>query len=195
LLRRSQRAGFGRALRRRLAASLIAVAIAAFALVAHAQRVALVRPDEADQVLVEAFNRIQAELRLEDFEVAVVPGGPDSTGSVALQEIARRAGSRAAVVFVRREGRTAVDVWLEDRVTGKPGVRSLEQAGSAETPNVLAIRAVDWLRIGLRESVENRPKEEPVRVDRAPPPADAPPVVSPPPRPRAWEIRAEGLMI
>jgi hypothetical protein len=63
--------------------------------------------------------------------------------------------------------------------------------GGTELPNVLAIRAVDLLRVGLRESTAPPPVvariERPTIPDRASPP--------PLPAPKPWEIRAEGIAL
>jgi hypothetical protein len=164
-----------------------------FALAATAQRVALVRPVENDQVLVETFNRLTAELHLQDFQVTLVDGPLDAHMPETLEAVARRVGALASVGLLRHEGRTAVDIWLDDRSGGRPVVRRLEPSGGAELTNVLAIRAVDLLRVNLREPAGERTQEL-VRIDRGPP-ADsvAPPV--PTPVVRRWEIRAEGLML
>src|SRR6186713_3173374 len=58
---------------------------------AFAQKVVLVRPPNGDAVLVEAFNRLRAELRLQDFEVVVVDAdpalaSPESVGTAATRE-------------------------------------------------------------------------------------------------------------
>src|SRR6476646_6018330 len=95
-----------------------ALLIAALARSAEAQRVALVRPVEGDALLLETFNRLTAELRLQEFEVTVVETPADVRPPETLGTLARRAGALAGVALVRYQDRTAVDVWLDDRVTG-----------------------------------------------------------------------------
>ena len=172
---------------------MVALGVAAFSLSAEAQRVALVRPPDGDPVLIEAFNRLTAELRLQDFEVTIA----DTSGDVRMPEnldiVARRADAPASVAFVQHEGRTAVDVWLYDRATGRSIIRRLEPTAGTEVPNVLAIRAVDLLRVNLRE-FGGELQQEIVRIER-PLPADRAATVAPPPAFHRWEVRAEGLMI
>lgn len=174
---------------------MAALAATGFVLLAEAQRIALVRPAESDAVLLEAFSRLTAELRLQDFEMTVVEAQADPRGPETLESVAKRTDALACVALVRRDGKTAVEVWLADPTSGRPVLQRLEPNPGSELPNLLAIRAVDLLRVSLREQGVERP-EEPPRVDRAPPPPDAP---VPPPAPsrdaHPWEIRAEGLMI
>jgi hypothetical protein len=162
---------------------MAALGIVAFASLAEAQRVAVMRPAEGDAVLVETFNRLTAELRLQDFDVTIV----DTATAV------RAADALASVVLVRNEGKTAVDVWFDDRARVMPTTRHLEAAAGTELPSVLAIRVVDLLRVNLREFRNENPSEV-IRIDR-PPPAES---ATPSPRlapPRPWEIRAEGIML
>jgi hypothetical protein len=166
-----------------------------FALTARAQRVALVRPAETDVVALEVFNRLSAELRLQDFEVAIRDTGAEVRSVEALADIARRTYSVAAVRFVRPGDGTAVEVWLAARAGSPPAVHTIESPGSLDTPNVLAIRTVDLLRTTLREFGGPRPPPPP-----APPPfpADAKPPPAPPPvsdRPVNWRLRAEGIIL
>ena len=170
---------------------MAALGVALFAFAAEAQRVALVRP-ENDPVLVETFNRLSAELHLQDFQVTVVEAPTDVRPPDALEVAARRVGAPAGVALLRHEGRTAVDIWLDDRTGGRPLVRRLEPVGGAELTNVLAIRAVDLLRVNLREPNGERTQDF-VRIDRGPPANDV--VTELPPVVRPWEIRAEGLML
>jgi hypothetical protein len=154
-----------------------------FAALARAQRVAVVRPAESDGVLLETFNRLTAELRLQHFEVTIAD----------TQAGARGAGALASVVLVRIEGRTAVDVSFDERAGVSPSSRRLEPAAGTELPSVLAIRVVDLLRVNLREFRNESPSEV-VRVDR-PVPAESPAPALPPPAPRPWEIRAEAIVL
>jgi hypothetical protein len=96
-------------------------------------------------------------------------------------------------VLVRIEGRTAVDVWFDDRAGVIPATRHLEAAAGTELPSVLAIRVVDLLRVNLRE-FRNENHAEVVRIDRPAPTESAAPATPVPP-PRPWEIRAEGIVL
>jgi hypothetical protein len=179
-----------RRLRHFWTAALAALAALAFGGWARAERVALVRPADGDALLVEVFNRLTAELRLQDFEVAIAETRENVRAAEVLELVARRADALASVAPVRDEGGIAVQVWLEDRATGKVTLRKLQQSAGSELPSVLAIRAVDLLRASLRESGASTPRDElrPYRVipdEGPPPPAPAKP----------WEIRGEALMI
>ncbi len=166
------------------------LALLAIAGWARAERVALVRPAEGDAVLVEAFNRLTAELRLQNFDVAIADVRGDPRSAEVLELVARRADAAASVAVVRDESGIVVQVWLDDRASGKPTLRKVQSTAGSELPSVLAIRAVDLLRASLRESNGDLPRE----AARASPPL---PDVSSAPLPpvRPWELRGEALMI
>jgi hypothetical protein len=168
----------------------VVLAILAIAGRARAERVALVRPAESDPLLVEAFNRLTAELRLQNFEVAIADARSDVRSAEALELIAKRAEALASIVLVRDERGIAVEVWLGDRAGARPSVRKLQPSAGSELPSVLAIRAVDLLRASLRESLAATQHDQ-VRV--SPPLVDS--SVEPLPPVRPWEIRGEALMI
>ena len=177
--------------RSRLGAALVGLGVLLFAWMAQAQRVALVRPSDADAVLLEVFNRLSAELRLQDFEVAILDTGVEARTPEALAEVARRTASVAAVRFVRRGDSTAVDVWLGPRAGSPTAVQTIEPPVGLDTPNVLAIRTVDLLRTTLRE-FGGGPRPPPTAPPEARPP---PPLPTAPERPPNWKIRAEGIML
>lgn len=157
---------------------------------AFAQRVVLVRPPNTDAVLVEAFNRLRAELRLQSFEVVVVSADPALASPESVGTAATREDAFAGISITRRAGATSADVWIADRVTGKTTMRTLELKSQREAPSVLAVRAVDLLRSSLRELP---PGEEPppdvVHIDRAPVPEAVREWARPPPPP--WRLRVE----
>ncbi len=172
---------------------MVGLGIFLFALVSHAQRVVLLRPADVDAVLVEAFNRLHAELRLQHFEVTIVDANVEARSPDALEEAAKRADALATISFVRHGSKTKVDVWLADRVSGKTTIRTIEPPGGTDVPNVLAIRAVDLLRTSLREFGGEPPPPDVVGVVATPPPDSVRALVAPP-RP-TWEIRAEGILL
>jgi hypothetical protein len=178
---------------RRLVATMLASILVTFASLAHAQRVVLVRPADTDAVLFEAFNRLHAELRLHEFEVTVVDTNADTRSPDMLEEAAKRADALASISFARHGGKTGVDVWLTDRVSGKTSVRTLEPTDAKDAPNVLAIRAVDLLRTSLREFAGEPPPPEVVGIDARPPP-EAVRALTAPPRP-PWEVRADAVVL
>ena len=162
---------------------------------ALAQSVVLVRPPVSDRVLVEAFNRLRAELGLQDFEVVVAeaPEGPSTPE--AIDRLAQEKGAFAAISFTRRADTTTADVWIADRATGKTTVRTLALRGVTDAPSVLAVRSVDLLRESLRElgPADEPPPPEVVGVDRGPVSEQVRAWVAPEPPP--WRLRLEGTAL
>lgn len=160
-----------------------------FARDANAQRVVLIRPESSDEVLVEAFNRLRAELRLQRFEVVVVDADPTLGSAEAVGKAAQAEDAFAGISITRRAGATSADVWIADRVTGKTTLRTLALQSQREAPSVLAVRAVDLLRSSLREIPpgEQAPPDV-VSVDRAPVHDSVREWASPPP---PWRLRVE----
>jgi hypothetical protein len=159
-----------------------------------AERVALVRPRNDDAVLVDAFNRLQAELRIHDFVPEVVETDNLELPAGKLEEVAQRASAVASIAFVHHESTTAVEIWLVDRVSGKTTMRRLEVGKSSDAASVLAFRAVDLLRISLQEyEPGQRPPKDVVGVDRRPL-SKAVERLTAPPAPRL-RMRAEGAAI
>jgi hypothetical protein len=161
---------------------------------AFAQSVVLVRPPVSDKVLVEAFNRLRAELGLQAFEVVVVdaPAGPNTPETI--DRLAQEKGAFAAISFARRADTTTADVWIADRATGKTTVRTLALRGVEDAPSVLAVRSVDLLRESLRElGPGDAPPPEVAHVDRRP----VPPEVRAFARTEvpAWRLRLEGTAL
>jgi len=132
------------------------VAVAALGIVfffvtaAHAQRVVLVGPPEADAVLTEAFNRLRGELAMHGFEVDI----QTADGAVSPENLAQRAESSqavASVTFVRNEAFATADIKISDRVTGKTSIRTIATPAGTDGASLLALRAVELLRASLRE--------------------------------------------
>src|SRR5215471_14650858 len=103
------------------AAALFGMAACLIARDAAAERVLLLRPLSADAALDEAFNRLRAELELNEFEVVTVDEGPEG-GSRSLAVSAQRAGAFAAVAWVRRDA----EVWISAGPPGQATERFLE---------------------------------------------------------------------
>ncbi len=132
---------------------LSATLLAAFLLVTRpslAQRVLLVEPSASDTTLLEAFNRLRAELMLQEFEVTVIAPG-EALSPEMLEAEAQRAGAFAGILLTRASGGATADVCIADRVTGKISQRRLAIPDERQAPRVLAVRAVDLLRSSLRE--------------------------------------------
>ncbi|HEX6277455.1 MAG TPA: hypothetical protein VFZ53_30640 [Polyangiaceae bacterium] len=172
-------------------AALAALVVLFFAPEALAQRVVLVRPPSSDALLVEAFNRLRAELRLQSFEVVVVDADPALASPDSVGAAAQREDAFAGISITRRAGATSADVWIADRVTGKTTMRTLALQSQREAPSVLAVRAVDLLRSSLRElpAGEEAPADV-VSVDRDPVPESVRAWARPARPP--WKLRVEG---
>jgi len=178
-----------------LPAALVGLGILLLAWVAEAQRVALVRPPDTDAALLEVFNRLSAELKLQDFEVAILDTGGDVRTAEGLAEVARRTSSVAAVRFFHQLDNSAVDVWLGNRAGGSTAMQTIAPPGGLDPANVLAIRTVDLLRTNLREfGGGERAPPSPARAPRETKPPPQPPP-SPPERPPNWTIRAEAIVL
>jgi len=161
---------------------------------ALAQRVALVRPPDDDPVLGDAFNRLNAELRIHEFEPLVLEPTTRERDPDELALVAQRADALASIAFVRHDGKTSVEVWLADRVSGKVTMRTLALDKTSDASSVLAIRAVDLLRASLREfQAEERPPPEVAFVDARPVPA-AVEALAASPEPE-WTLRVEGTLV
>jgi len=146
---------------------------AAWPRLALAQRVLVVRPAGGDATLSEAFNRLRAELILQDFEVQVLDTA-EHLSPDQLQEAAKQADAFAGVALARSSSGADADVCIADRVTGKISLRRLAISAGEDSPRVLAVRAVDLLRESLRElRPDDRPPPDIVGVSATP----APPAV------------------
>src|SRR5205085_9016256 len=139
---------------------------------AMAQRVLLVRPPATDTTLSEAFNRLGAELSLQDFEVEVLDVGDRKLSPDELEAAAQERDAFAGVALARSGSGANADVCIADRVTGKISLRRLAITAGRDSPRVLAVRAVDLLRESLRElRAGERPPPDVVGVSAAPAPA------------------------
>jgi hypothetical protein len=118
---------------------------------AHAQRIILLCPPEADTSLTEAFNRLRGELSMHGFEVEI----QTSAETISPENLASRADSVAAVAsvsFVRSAGGYATaDIKISDRITGKMTTRTIATPEGTDAASLLALRAVELLRASLRE--------------------------------------------
>jgi hypothetical protein len=161
---------------------------------ARAQSVVLVRPPLDDQVLVEAFNRLRAELGLQAFEVLVVEAPAQEETPASIERLAQEKHAFAAISFTRRAGTTTADIWIADRATGKTTIRTLALRGVADAPSVLAVRSVDLLRESLRELEQGEPPAPEIAgVDRGPVPEEVRAWARPEPPP--WRFRVEGTAL
>ena len=154
-------------IRRALASLAIIVLCLVSANDASAERVVLVRPEPDDAMLVDAWHRLEAELRINDFDTDAIDASEGASPEAILEDAAERRDAFAAIALVHHGSGTSVDVWLVDRVSGKTTKRTIEVKKGADAASVLAIRAVDLLRTSLREfSSGERPPADVARVER-----------------------------
>jgi hypothetical protein len=138
---------------------------------ALAQRVLLARPPASDAAMSEAFNRLRAELLLQDFEVEVLDSAERPLSPEELEEAAQQRDAFAGIALNRHGSGAQADVCIADRVTGKISVRRLAITEGRDSPRILAVRAVDLLRASLRElPPDERPPPDVVGVSAKPAP-------------------------
>jgi hypothetical protein len=154
-----------------LAGSALLFFLLALSPAALAQRVLLLRPPNDDPTLYEAFSRVRAELELQDFEVSILDGNGGSVDPITLEDEARKAGAFAGIALTRRKNGAIADIAIADRVTGKISQRRLSIDTENDAPTLLAVRAVDLLRVSLRElDPDEPPPDDVVGVEQGPPP-------------------------
>jgi hypothetical protein len=117
-------------------------------------RVALIE-DPADSSILP---RLRAELTGLGLDVTLVPRKADEQLPRDLIEAARAADAAAAFRIVLGEGQA--DVWIADRVTGKVVLREMLPRGAQIDGRVVALRAVELLRVSLLELDVRRPPVE-----------------------------------
>jgi hypothetical protein len=133
-------------------------------------RVVLVRPDEVDETIAEALNRMRGELVAEGFDVAEVgalPQPPPLTGS---GEGPAADAALATIDLSVEAGADIVDLRVIDRLTNKTVIRRtpVERGATSHTAEILAVRAVELLRASLLELLlESRPSEPTASVPSA----------------------------
>jgi len=153
---------------RRAALAVGLLVVLLFPRLAFAQKVLLLRPPSADPVVSEAFNRLRAELALQDFEVELLELDRAEASPDELAEAARVAHAFAAISLSRAVGTASANVCIADRVTGKTSQRRLALEDTPDAPNILAVRAADLLRASLRELADQpSPPPDVPDVDRS----------------------------
>jgi hypothetical protein len=158
---------------RLLAAALVAIAGAAWATGAAAQDgrpvVVLVRPATSSPVIDEMLGRTRAELAASVFDARIVDGAPGEAPREAVEKA--DADAIAAIAVVDPAGEASLEIWVDDRLSGKVSIRPLEASRTDQhkAAAVLSIQAVELLRASL--------------VEIARPEAAASPASSPAPRP------------
>jgi hypothetical protein len=117
-----------------------------------ASRVVLLRSLTDDALSRQGTTLLTAELEAAGFEVVEIER--DSTHDIRQDIDAASARLQPVATFAIRSlpGRTAVELWLEDRITGKLVIRRVAvRAGSSAAAPDLALKAVELLRGSLLE--------------------------------------------
>lgn len=132
-----------------------------------ASRVALLTTPSDDGLVRQATTLLVAELQAAGFEVVEAPRDPARDVRLDIEAAAVRLQPVATYAILPRSDGAALELWLEDRVTGKLVIRRVELGAEAkESAADLALKAVELLRGSLLE-VTSRQRAEP-----APVPAD-----------------------
>jgi hypothetical protein len=122
-----------------------------------AGRVSLSMAAPSDDELRRFETQLRAELLAMGFDVLTHAG---SSGERDPSEL--RTGSTAVITIGRAEGAVVAQVWVRDRKTSKPVLKTIRPEPSAlADPSILAVRTAELLRAILLESGPVRP-EEPV---------------------------------
>jgi hypothetical protein len=100
----------------------------------------------------ETLVRISGELRAAGFRVVFVERG-DRAIREALTAALDAQGALAAISLEELDRARGVEVWVNDRATGKLSIRTLE---SSEAPAVLAVRAKELHRPNRRPRARSR---------------------------------------
>ncbi|HEY4011846.1 MAG TPA: hypothetical protein VGM06_00800 [Polyangiaceae bacterium] len=150
--------------------------------------VVVLRPAKADEITTEALVRVQGELEAAGFDVDVLPfEGKDAKDDIETAGQDRNPVA-AFALFVYPNGANGqrAEIWISDRVRQKTVIQraALTEADAGRNSAVLAVRAVELLKVNLA-GFWALPPTPPLP---APPPAAPPPAPAPPrdivPRPR-----------
>jgi hypothetical protein len=126
-------------------------------------------PANANGAILEALNRLRGEAISVGFEVRLVDATTESMTLAELDGLSRGMRPAAVVAFAGPEGgaKTArsLDVWFLDRASGTTSVAHLtteEYADAADRSEViLAVRAVDFIRARMFDTLAGRQSEPP----------------------------------
>jgi hypothetical protein len=151
--------------------------------------IAVAIPEGQNSAMQEALNRLRGEALSVGFEVRFIRVDTPPTPAVQLETLAPGPRTAAVVVFANTAAATPpdgpvhqLDVWFLDRSSGKTSVAHLhvsdEEMDRADV--VLAVRAVDFIRARMFDTLANR------LATAAPPPSPAPPQPAPALRDRVF---------
>lgn len=101
--------------------------------------------------------RLRAELDALGLEVVEMELDPENRSPTALDDLARKVGAFAAVRLVPSVN--GAEVWVADRITGKTVLREVVVGRHQTADDIVALRAVELLRVSLLEL--RMPRAEP----------------------------------
>jgi len=128
--------------------------------------VAVALPANANRAILEALNRLRGEATSVGFEVRFMDASTDSMTLKQLDGLSRGLRPAAVVAFAGPEEKTSartLDVWFLDRATGSTSVAHLttdETDGTSDRADVIiAVRAVDFIRARMFDTLASRQAE------------------------------------
>jgi hypothetical protein len=116
---------------------------------AAAEPVLLIVPERQDSEQLDAFHRLEAELRIHHFETVSLAARLGNDPTTTLAAYAREQHALAAIAFLGDSDRPTLAIWLVDRQTRRAGLRTLQIGHGADAASLIAVRAVDLLRANL----------------------------------------------
>ena len=154
-----------------------------------------------NSAMQEALNRLRGEALSVGFEVRFIHADTTNTPAAQLETLAPGPRTAAVVVFADQadavgaesasSGPRQLDVWFLDRSSGKTSVAHLRVADEEmdRADVVIAVRAVDFIRARMFDTLAYR------LATTKPPPSPAPPPPPPAPAARSRVSLAGGLAV
>ena len=141
--------------------ALLLLSWLAAASAAAASRVVLLRSLTDDALIAQGNTLLAAELRAAGFEVTLVMRDPAHDIRQDIEAVSTALAPIATFAIHPAPDGAAVELWLEDRVTGKLVIRRIVIDRSREAAADLAVRAIELLRGSLVEVVLPPPATRP----------------------------------
>lgn len=145
---------------------LLLVVLSPAAEAAAASRVVLLRAPTDDALIEQGNTLLAAELRAAGFEVTPLMRDPSRDIRSDIEAASTKLGPIATFAIRPASDGAAVELWLEDRVTGKLVIRRIVIDRKREAASDLAVRAIELLRGSLVEVILPSPN---ARAGSSPP--------------------------
>lgn len=149
---------------------------------ASSSLVVVALPANANRAMLEALNRLRGEAVSVGFEVRFVDAGAEVVTLAKLEELSRGLHPAAVVAFAgpvesASDSPRSLDVSFMDRASGKISVAHLSAGespgGEARGDVIIAVRAVDFIRARMFDTLVDR-RSEPTEAPLNAPPASVP---------------------